>query len=443
MNFQLSLPYAADSDLHVIEGLALNGTPIFQRPGDWRFLPVDMYTLLQGTIERCLATQQPDGSYMVSPTIFGPGMFSKKDSIPYSQISKWTERDYPGGVLNEVSGYVKNLMDWFPQSLLLRAIDDKIWELGACSSGVHETESCYGTLQDTAPFFAPFFPDATAFMFAAGVNYDPVSFQMQVVPSRITGGAPLYGSPETAGRIYPEMLIDRYKILQVMRYKKAVISDTRRYFGEGFGNSTSTAGPGTWTGYSYSPIYLDMSGCYAEACVSARTFFDTHQTILAPENPVGAYWNISRGMRVTVYPIAYLSPYFRIQVTGYLGAAEILRGPKLMIESGYKTIPHDVKIWAWWDGTGDYNLWQQFGGITLTAGKNLVFKIDSINKDTEWKAGFENPGNTLHFPPYRTPFWPDPMYNSALTITAAPPIEDWKFNFCKTDDTGGAVTWMP
>jgi hypothetical protein len=88
MDFQLTLPYAADSNLHVIAGLDVTGTPIYQRPGDWRCKPVDMYTLLQGIIERCLATQQSDGSFLVSPTIYDETMVSTDELISYAPISQ-------------------------------------------------------------------------------------------------------------------------------------------------------------------------------------------------------------------------------------------------------------------------------------------------------------------------------------------------------------------
>ncbi|MFA5401289.1 MAG: hypothetical protein WC359_12650 [Dehalococcoidia bacterium] len=441
MDFQLSLPYATDSGLHVIQGLDVTGTPIYQRAGDWRCKPVDMYTLLQGIIERCLATQQPDGSYLVSPTIFDETMFSTDEHIPYAPISKWTERTYPDGVLNEVSGYVANLMDNYPASLLLLAIDDKIWQLGYCVEGPIHPVSVYGTLSDTSPFFVPY-DDPTAIFQAAGVGYDPVTNQLQIVPARITGGDPIYGSPEGATRIYPELLIDRYKILQVLRWKKANIGDTRRYAGSAVGFSdpeyTDNHGyyisaPSWWT-----TEYVE--GLHAIACQRARD--DWTETVGAVEDAtLAAYWAITRGCRNYTRRTGYLGAWYSRATDGYNGLTNTHNGPKLLIYQGYADIPHDVKIWAYWDGAGDYQLWQQFGGGDLVAGKNLLLEIDDISEDTVWQAGFENAESTLHFPPLPVPWTQGIDRDSQLAIASEWPVEDWKFEFCKHDDNGGAVTW--
>jgi len=237
MNFQTSLPYAADSGLHVIAGLNVGGTPIYQRHGLDRILPVDMYTLLQGIIERCLATwDEIQQRYLVLPNIYS---------------STWTERTYPGGVLNEVSGYVTNLMDNYPAGALLAAIDDKLWALGSCGvDPIHEGASCYGTLMDTVPYWNEFL-DITFAMTAAGVAFDPVSFEMQCIPARVTGGAPIYGPPATSGRIYPELLIDRYKVMQQLRWKKAVMYDTRPAGGSGGEQYAAYANPNPPGFFSY------------------------------------------------------------------------------------------------------------------------------------------------------------------------------------------------
>jgi len=431
MDFQTTLPYAADSDLHVIEGLDVTGTPIYQRTGLGRFLPVDMYTLLQGIIERCLATQLPDGSYLVSPTIFDETMFSTTDYISYAPISQWTERTYPSGVLNEVSGYVKNLMDNYPQYLLLLAIDDKLWELG--NSGA-EGKSLYGNLKDTAPYWEAFH-DITYAMTQAGVGFDPITFEMVLIPARVSGtGSDVYGAPNAGVRMYPEVLIARYKVMQQLRYKRASISDTRRYTGSAIGRTDQTA-ESLWTdGYA--------SGRYVLCIEAARDYFATHQDVGDVQNPDAlGYFYIYRGF------MAYLQTYGQthaIWSDGYAGQSKTHDGPKFLISKGYASIPHDVKIWANWDGSGDLRLWQQFGGEPLVLGQNLLLDVPNISADYSWQAGFEIPENILQFPPYITGYmswyW-NPMYNGSLTIQAEWPIEDWEFQFCKHDDNGGVVTW--
>jgi hypothetical protein len=152
------------------------------------------------------------------------------------------------------------------------------------------------------------------------------------------------------------------------------------------------------------------------------------------------YWNISRGFRRYVQNYGgYYSGVWGIGVDGNLGLAHTHFGPKLLIHKGYSGIQHDTKIWGWWDGIGDYELWLQFGGAALIQGKNLILDIAKISVDTVWQAGFENAG-VLSFPPFSDPNY---IRDSSLTITAAHPVEDWKFNFCKHNDFGGAVTWTP
>ena len=439
MNFQTTLPYATDSGLHVIEGLDVTGIPIYQRAGLDRFLPVDMYTLLQGIIERCLATQQSDGSYTVSPTIFDETMYSTTDHISYAPISKWIERTYPGGALNEVTGYVANLMDMYPQNLILQAIDDKLWLLG--NSG-DAGKSIYGNLKDT-PLYWEAFDDITYAMTQAGVGFDPASFEMVLIPARASGtGADVYGAPSGAVRIYPEMLIARYKVMQELRYKKASISDTRRYVGTAVGNSHWDRGEfNSW------PLYWDndyVSGLYDEACQSAEDNWQETVGAVQPSGP-SAYWVINRGFKSNTQSYGVYWKRWWQGVLGYNGASAGYWGPRFMIDGGYTGagLTHDVYMWGWWDGAGEPDLYQQFDGTDIVAGKNLVFRVNTMSVDTLFMAWRENAPD-LYFPPF--PFWPPSPYsvrniNAQLTIQAAPPIEDWKFEFCKHSDFGGDVTW--
>ncbi len=449
MEFQTTLPYAVDSNLHVIKGLDLSGTPIFQRPGDWRFKAVDMYTLLQGIIERCLATQQPDGSYLVSPTIFDETMFSTDSHISYASISRWTERDYPGGVLNEVSGYVKNLMDNYPQSLLLLAIDDKLWALGSCSSGVHVPESCYGTLMDTAPFFNPFW-DITFAMTAAGVGFDPTSFEMQVVPARITGGSPIYGSPEGSTRIYPELLIDRYKVMQQLRYKKTAIYDTRRSTGTASG-SASYANPNP--PYYYWPPYYYPTLADAQAVnnLAAQNFKDLYAVTLGSVDNLGAmtpsgltaWWTLSAMLWIA---FGYSGPFSRYLANAVVEGHPGKAGPNFKIK-GYDSISHKVQMWAWWDGTGNPRMGFSTvaGGSPIVAGKNLIWEVDNptgetqYSPDVNWNSAAWPPDNIINNPYTSSPS----SWDDGASIVASPPIEDWQFQFCRHNDFGGAVTWIP
>jgi hypothetical protein len=400
-----------------------------------------MYTLLQGIIERCLATKLPDGTYLVSPTIFDETM----NGGEFAAISQWTERTYPDGVLNEVSGYVKNLMDNYPSGLLLKAIDDKLWELGSCSSGVHDPESIYGNLMDTPPYWSAFW-DITFAMTQAGVVFDPVTFEMLVVPARASStGEDEYGPPTASSRMYPEVLIARYKVMQQLRYKKAPISDTRRFTG-GFGDAYShfeTTNNGsywpTWWTHDY------VAGLYNEACANARSAWSESVSGIQDPN-ILSYWLIWHGLMNATQSFSYT--WFAQMVTGYSGGSgNNFSAPKLTINKGYSGITHNVKLWAYWDGNGDLTLWTQSGGDPVVAGKNLILEINNISADTVWQAGFEDAENTLHFPPF-CPTWPPGAvsywvnFNGQLTLQAYEPIEDWEFQFCKHSDFGGDVTWV-
>lgn len=429
MDFQTSLDYATDSGLHVIRGLDVFRTPIYQRPGDWRCLPVDMYELLQGVIERCLATQSAPGEYLVSPKIYYKEKLSADENIPYAPICEWIERDYPDGNERVVSGYVDNLLDLYPQNLILQAIDDKIWELGQCVEYGATMKSVYGNLKDDQPYFEAM-QDATAFMVQAGVGFDPVTNQMQLIPARITGGAPVYGAPSEAVRIYPEMLIDRYKVLQVMKYKKAAWSDGFRIsapnenvVSDGDYYPTVEGQPPPWWTEEY------KAGLYNQ-CVQ-RILETWVQNETGSNLSTDADWIIQRGMQT--YGLYYFFVGVWVWFLGGWGGNTAMHfGPKIKIYGGYPNIPHDVRIWAHWDGTGDSGLWRQFGGEELVEGKNLIFEKKSISGDEIWE-GYQDSG-TKDFPPYRG------ALNSQLSVQARPPIEEWAFKYCSPKKP---VTWTP
>jgi hypothetical protein len=433
MDFQTTLPYAVDSDLHVIAGLDVSGIPIFQRPGDYRFLPVDMYTLLQGIIERCLATQRSDGSYLVSPVIYDETIGLGK----FASISKWTERTYPDGTLNEISGYVANLMDNYPTGLLLAAIDDKIWELGSCSSGVHEEESCYGNWDDTTKTFSPFFPDATAFMYAAGVGYDPVSFEMQCIPARVTGGDPVYGSPSGLLRIYPELLIDRYKLLQVMRYMATPLYDLARqdfYGGESYmetGTYPSDPRPQFYPGGTFDMLWYDW---YKEtACYKALPLFlvklndpnswgAAEYTGMTMNRYYGSYyqhWAMYQGACAWIFSLIETSPCFKMW--------------------GYADIPKNFMLTGLYAGGNNSGLktWDEH---ELVIGRNELRRWINPMEHEEFD-------NSEGFPYDFDYVWnaatPNGHPPATMQITNIGVHTDFKFQFCKHDDNGGAVTWVP
>ena len=438
MDFQTTLPYATDSNLHVIEGLDVTGTPIYQRAGLGRVLPVDMYILLQGIIERCLATQQADGSYLVSPTIFNETISGGE----YAEVSKWTERTYPDGILNEVSGYVANLMDSYPHLKLLKAIDDKLWELGIAEPDpIHEQECIYGKLTNTPPYYEAFL-DITYAMTQAGVGFSYDNFEMQCVPARITGGDPIYGPPTEADRLYPELLIDRYKVLQQLRYKKASVSDTRRFTGGASGESDWETNYGTWDPYLPPWWTCDyQAGQYAIACDRAREAWSESVTDIMDSSNL-SYWVVQRDMTYYRQAMKIEIPYYswRIEVRGYNTGPYTHQGPKLQINKGYTGIEHGIKLFGYWDGTGSHELWVQFGGDPLVVGKNTILDINKITEDWEWRAGFENVISPV-FPAYDCDA--SGFHALGLSVQTYPPVEDWHFNFCKHHDFGGDVTWSP
>ena len=455
MNFQTTLPYAADSGLHVIEGLDVTGTPIYQRTGLDRFLPVDMYTLLQGVIERCLATQQPGGNYLVSPTIFDETMKSTTEGISYEPISKWIERTYPGGELSEVTGYVKNLMDMYPQNLILQAIDDKLWKLGNCSSGTYETQSVYGNLMDTPPYFQAF-RDITFAMTQAGVGFSYVTFEMVLIPARASStGLDQYGAPSGAVRIYPEMLIARYKVLQELRYKKASVYEPKRASGA---TNDEAPWPYTGAGIPYGvgtyvnpnpPYYWDYSsGPWPSQAdrevalgLAESNFMSWYRTILSGVVPlmtqaaIDAFFLLTSALKVD----NYTTSFYRFQLVGrYMGYPN-REGPNFKTKA--YGINHDVKMWGWWDGTGDPKMgWNRADGTPVVAGKNLMWDVSPFASEANYDADVD--WNEASWPPSRPATWPPPYYwTPGCEIQLSPPIEDWKFNFCKHSDFGGDVTW--
>ena len=157
------------------------------------------------------------------------------------------------------------------------------------------------------------------------------------------------------------------------------------------------------------------------------------------------YWVIGRGF-TSFTSAAGNYNYFSQSVSGYDRGSSTHWGPKLILRKGYTGIDHDVKLWGYWDGTGDHELWKQYGGDALVVGKNLITEVANIASDTVWQAGFEDPENELYFPPF-CPTWPPGCVsyyinrNSQLEIQSYWPVEDWKFNFCKHSDFGGDVTW--
>lgn len=458
MNFQTGLPYAADSGLHVIEGLDVGGTPIYQRQGLDRFLPVDMYTLLQGIIERCLATQLPDGSYVVKPTIFDETMSSEVGHIPYAPISQWTERTYPGGVLNEVSGYVANLMDMYPQNLLLLAIDDKLWELGSCSSGVYEVESIYGWLMETPPYWQAY-RDITYVMTAAGVEFNPISYEMVLVPARANNGTVIYGSPAGAVRIYPEMLIARYKVMQQLRYTMSAYSDTR----------VKTSGAAGHSGDYY--LGGAAHGLWAEAVTHAEWV----AAINLSEDNWKTNYNFSLGAVVPLLTQVAIDAFFKLKadlLTGWGPSATPGPGGKgtyswyifyyiYGITAGadwgedcttaphFKTkaygIPHTIKMWG---ESAAAAIWgfTQADGTPLVSGKNLMWDKAAMGSEETYSPDIDLRDEV--WPPSGgtyPPLWPEEGGVTGLgwgqEVQLYEPINDWEFAFCKHHDFGGDVTW--
>jgi hypothetical protein len=290
-------------------------------------------------------------------------------------------------------------------------------------------KSVYGNLKDDQPYFEAM-QDATAFMVQAGVGFDPVTNQMQIIPSRITGGAPVYGAPSEAVRIYPEMLIDRYKVLQVMKYKKAAWSDGFRISAPNYGTNAGwdyyPNGPGNpppWWTEEYKAALYDQ-------CVQ-NMLANWSQQEVGSNLSTDADWIIQRGIQ-THGQYYFFDGRWTWVLRGRGGASDTHSGPKLTIYGGYASIPHDVRIWAHWDGTGDAGLWRQFGGEELVEGKNLIFEKESISGDEPWE-GYQDPG-TKDYPPYRG------AYDSKLSVQARPPIEEWAFKYCSPKKP---VTWTP
>ena len=453
MNFQTGLPYAADSGLHVIEGLDVGGVPIYQRQGLDRVLPVDMYTLLQGIIERCLATQQLDGSYLVSPVIYNKDMASTDGGISYEPIGKWIERDYPDGVLDEVTGYVDNLMDMYPQNLILQAIDDKLWELGECSSGVYESECFYGWLMETPPYWQAY-RDITFVMTAAGVEFDPVSYEMILVPARANNGTAIYGAPVSAARIYPEMLIARYKVMQKMRWTMAAYSDTRIKTSGAVGSSGD--------------YYLGgaQHGLWAEAV--------THEEWVAAlnlsEDDWKANYDFSLGGVETLNTQAAIDAFFKLKATFIQGwgpsatgggyswyifyyiygtTAGADWGEDCTTAPHFKTkaygIPHTIKMWGE-SATAEIWGFTQANGTPLVAGRNLMWDINALGSEETYSPDIDLrdevwPPSGGEYPP----LWPEAGGVGGLgwgeEVQLYEPINDWEFAFCKHADFGGDVTW--
>jgi hypothetical protein len=434
MNFQTTLPYAADSDLHVIEGLDVSGTPIYQRPGDWRCKPVDMYALLQGIIERCLATQLADGSYKVSPKIYDENIEFGK----YAAISQWTERTYPAGVLNEVSGYVSNLMDNYPHNLLLAAIDAKFWELAEVDQGITHHVSCYGKLTDTPPYYVPF-EDIQDLYQTAGADWDPgptgLSAELLSVPARANGGVALYGSP-SSGRIYPEALIARYKVLQALRWKKAHIYEKRTASGNNPPVSILLHSDYFAGGYQSEEEW--------EASFNRNTTWikDNYVAVLSDIEswapPDGRWLDFSSfGCSLT-----YTTSRDTWWTWNYSEVSGNRSGPNFKTKA--YGIPHRVQMYGYWDGFGDPAMgFEICGEGTPVIGRNLVWDEACIGSETVFSANVSTVGSDWppSFPP---PYigWPA-SWQRGFSMTLYEPIEDWDFNFCKHNDFGGAVTWTP
>jgi hypothetical protein len=252
---------------------------------------------------------------------------------------------------------------------------------------------------------------------------------MQLIPSRITGGAPVYGAPSEAVRIYPEMLIDRYKVLQVMRYKKAAWTDGFRItspnvMGTSDGDyyPTLEGNPPPWWTEEY------KAGLYNQ-CVQ-RILENWNQSEVGSNLSTDADWIIQRGMYTGALYYFFIGQWVW-QLYGYGGPAVNHDGPKLKVFGSYP-IEHTVRIWGHWDGTGDAGLWRQFGGEELEEGKNLLFEKEGVTEDFIWE-GYQDEG-TKDYPPYRG------VVNSQLFVQARPPIEEWKFKFCSPDKP---VTWTP
>jgi len=328
-------------------------------------------------------------------------------------------------------------MDNYPQSLLLLAIDDKIWQLGSCGDGGH---SIYGNLKETGPYWEAF-QDATAIMTAAGVGYDPVSFQMQVVPSRITGGTPEYGPPNLSDRIYPEMLIDRYKVIQQMRYKRASIYDTRRAnaYNPDYGSGSIVGAVSDWSPAPYygdwkmqiqpQPSAADWDVRYNNAAgkVSA-TYASTLGGLddLSAMTPSGlaAWWTITTEM-LFARQYSYVSwedpDWFAYATSISIRIEGTNIGPHFKT-FGYAGINRDVKLW------GEDNGVVRLVWSSLNATGEITYTTDLLSSYGIW-------------PNYETIEGQPGVWTDGRNVVLDYPVEDWKFQFCKHDDNGGAVTW--
>jgi hypothetical protein len=437
MNFQLALPYATDSNLHVIEGLDVTGAPIYQRPGDWRFEPADMYTLLQGIIERCLATQLPSGNYLVSPTIYDETMFSTEEHISFAPISKWTERTYPDGVLNEVSGYVRNLMDNYPQWLLLLAIDDKIWQLGQCVEGPTHMVSFYGTYDKDTHIFVPYDDVASIFQ-AAGVGYDPVSNQLLLIPGRLNGGVDVYGAPNSGARIYPEVLIARYKVLQVMRYCIPSIYDAAKSsasFSEVYtetGNFPRDGRPQFYPNWYYYNMY--WYDWYKET--ACNIVLDQVKVKVADPST----WGTDTFENMTLFRHTKCAwNIFNVYMgANYWEVSLLQTGPVFKIKA-YDKIPKALIIIGEYSGGETAGLKNADGG-ELVVGKNELRRWENSTSSFE---EFKSEDGFPHDFEYEWNASTPNGYTNANCSIPLTLLADYHFQFCKHSEFGGDATWTP
>jgi hypothetical protein len=422
---------------------------------DWRFRPVDLYTLLQGIIERCLATQQPNGEFYIPPIIYNKDWYTAGGVLwgqSYAPICRWIERDYPGGVLQETSEYVNNLLDAYPRGLILQAIDERIVTLATMGydNDYNPTgKSIYGNLKDAPPYWEAFH-DETAIYDQAGVGYDPVTHELLLVPARASPtGEDIYGPASSAIRIYPEMLIARYKVLQQMRYKMANYNDARRMHTKAVGHSTHRYAH-LYGGYYYDttcPVYPNatpmdsglFASVWAEACADAKA--NRIDTLDGTGIPLD--WTLWRGCQYQVSSgwstgCPYYDRIWRLNALGYGGSDNTHSGPRFNICGGYE-ITHTNRIWGYWDGdpSESPSIWKAFGGGDIVAGKNLLYQKVCAGEDDL----FESVKTAyLEWPPFSEPWGTTKNYY--LNIVVGPPIEDWEFQFCKHDDYGGEVTWV-
>jgi len=442
MNFQTSLPYAPDSNLHVIEGLDISGTPIFQRPGDWRCKPVDMYTLLQGIIERCLATKQADGTYLVSPVIYNETMGGGE----FSSMSKWTERTYPDGVLNEVSGYVANLLDNYPHNLLLKAIDDKFYSLATCVEGSMHNVSCYGVYDEETHAFTPY-DNLAAIYQAAGVSFrydvpgEHNSVLLLTSPARISG-VDIYGVIGTSDRLFPEVLIDRYKVMQVMRYIVPQAYDLIKEHTVAFPGESQKIG-----------AYIDEM-CYGNDWCEAD-FYGWHWKDYYKEGKCNDTWKLfldvfaneanwietteqaTFGFNRTLWECMFVR-YWGTSFKNYVAWRVIFSQTAAKFKiAHYADIPKDLILGGTWGGGWDGGV-KTLDNTPLVVGKNELKKWSEV---TGGEVAYRS-ADGFHTPMYFdwNDYAPDGTHDISCSLTYFL-IADYHFQFCKHSDFGGDVTW--